>query len=186
MFTTERYFANQQNAQHSTGPRTVEGKQRSSQNAQTHGLSVSDQTLQRESPEELNRLIASHAQTYQPQNEAEVELVRQLALATIRLRRVERAEEQIWDQEGIVLDVLVKFERYRSSAERSFHKHFRALETLRKERSKSQQNKPMPQVQTQPEPETEQTQAQPGPIPIRITREMLIQFVPIKLEDLGM
>jgi hypothetical protein len=33
-----RIAANQQNAQHSTGPKTAEGKARSAQNASSHGL----------------------------------------------------------------------------------------------------------------------------------------------------
>ena len=42
MSTAAQQRANKENAKHSTGPRTAEGKQRSSQNALKHGLCALD------------------------------------------------------------------------------------------------------------------------------------------------
>ena len=146
MITPAQHQANRQNAQKSTGPRTEEGKQRSSQNALRHGLTVTDESLILKNSEELSLLIAAHSETYAPRNEAEHTLVR--LLATIRLRRVEMAEEQLWEEERPNLDRIGKFDRYRSSAERAFHRNYNALEKLRKERNKTN---PTPQAK-QPEP----------------------------------
>ncbi len=52
--------ANRENAKSSTGPRTVEGKARSSKNAETHGLFAREVIIQlgdsREDPESLESL----------------------------------------------------------------------------------------------------------------------------------
>ncbi len=42
MSTAAQQQANKENAKHSTGPRTDEGKQRTSQNALKHGLYATD------------------------------------------------------------------------------------------------------------------------------------------------
>ena len=156
MITPAQHQANRQNAQKSTGPRTEEGKQRSSQNALRHGLTVTDESLILKNSEELSLLIAAHSETYTPRNEAEHTLVRQLSLATIRLRRVELAEEQLWEEDRPNLDRIGKFDRYRASAERAFHRNYNALEKLRKERSKSnpkpEAKQPEPIQQIKPEP----------------------------------
>ena len=147
MTTLFQIQANRQNAMKSTGPRTEAGKQKSAQNAQTHGLSVSDQTLLSQNSPELTRLLASYTETYNPQNEAEQTLVRELALATLRLRRIEAAESQLWEAEEVDLDRIGRFERYRSSASRCFHRTYKTLEALKKERHKA---KPIESKQTAP------------------------------------
>ena len=48
--------ANQENAKKSTGPKTVEGKQRSSMNAMTHGIFAQIPILQGEDRELLNAI----------------------------------------------------------------------------------------------------------------------------------
>jgi hypothetical protein len=52
MATPAQIIANQANAQRSTGPRTVEGKQASSANATSHGLTSRSTVLPGEDPEE--------------------------------------------------------------------------------------------------------------------------------------
>ena len=53
MATAAQQRANQENAQHSTGPRTAEGKQRSSQNALKHGLCALDPLIPGEDPRRI-------------------------------------------------------------------------------------------------------------------------------------
>ena len=56
MSSEARQSANAANAQLSTGPRTAEGKARSSQNARTHGLTASQLFIPAESREEFDKL----------------------------------------------------------------------------------------------------------------------------------
>src|SRR5437868_5116294 len=90
--TKGQIAANRRNAQHSTGPRTPEGKARTAQNARTHGL-MSGELL---TPFEEEDVLLSHAkaiqQHYAPQSEPECILVEQIIAATWRLRRIRRIE----------------------------------------------------------------------------------------------
>ena len=84
--------ANRANAQHSTGPKTPEGKAKSAQNSRRYGLFVSDNTLEQENPQEFADLFASYIADYCPTAGIEMELVRQLVSSTWRLRRLDRIE----------------------------------------------------------------------------------------------
>jgi hypothetical protein len=91
---------NRTNAQNSSGPRTPEGKQKVSQNARKLGLWVADATLEAETPEDLAQILAGYVSEYNPQGPIEDELIRQLTMATHRLRRYERIETVVLDCAG--------------------------------------------------------------------------------------
>ena len=57
MATEKQIIANQQNAQHSTGPRTESGKRRSRRNAIRHGLTAETIIDALEDPERLQPLV---------------------------------------------------------------------------------------------------------------------------------
>jgi hypothetical protein len=85
--------ANRANAARSTGPRTPEGKARSSRNASTHGLaSVAFHVLRIEEPDLFDRLKAQAAEVYQPVNAEEMFAVERIALAKLGILRVARLE----------------------------------------------------------------------------------------------
>ena len=84
----ERYVTNRLNAQHSTGPRTDEGKARSSKNALTHGLTALDPVLPSEDRAAYEKLIQEFLDEYQPQTASETRLTRELASISWRLDRV--------------------------------------------------------------------------------------------------
>ena len=91
----EKLHANQQNAKHSTGPRTDQGKQRSSQNALKHGLLAQQAVLPDESLSEYDGHLTSLEQKLQPTDFLEFALLRQMVDAEWRLRRLTRIETSI-------------------------------------------------------------------------------------------
>ena len=91
MATKAQMNANRNNAKKSTGPRTNEGKQRSSQNALKHGLLARDAVLP-EDPADFDRQLCDLEDTIEPKNALEFELVRQIVDAQWRLRRLTRLE----------------------------------------------------------------------------------------------
>ena len=95
MSKSERAKQNQQNALHSTGPRTVEGKRISARNSFLHGLTSQALTLPHENPEETQAQLDAWTEACQPQGHEEESLVGQIALATIRLGRLAQAENEV-------------------------------------------------------------------------------------------
>ena len=87
MATRRQKKANRRNAKRSTGPRTPEGKARSSQNACKHGLFARDTVLPDENPEEFLDLIATLEQELNAIGGFERRLVRHIADAEWRIRR---------------------------------------------------------------------------------------------------
>jgi len=92
MATEAQIQANRDNATKSTGPRTEEGKARVSQNALKHGLLASNAVLPGEDPAEFDAQLAALQHAIRPHDALEHELVRQLADAQWRMRRLSRLE----------------------------------------------------------------------------------------------
>jgi len=90
--TTDQHAANTANAQLSTGPRTDEGKARSSQNSLKHGVFAKTIVLPGESQEEFDALLAGLRKDHKPEGETESNLVRGLAEIQWRLNRLRRYE----------------------------------------------------------------------------------------------
>ena len=91
--TTDRQLqANRENAKKSTGPRSPEGKARSSKNALKHGLLAADSVIPGEDPAEFDRHLTLFENTYVPKNYIEREIVRQAADAAWRMQRLSRIE----------------------------------------------------------------------------------------------
>ncbi len=88
MASARQFEANRLNAQNSTGPRTPEGKARSSRNAVTHGLTARKVFLAEEDPEEYRRLHEAAAARLKPEGVLEDELVARLVSLIWRLRRI--------------------------------------------------------------------------------------------------
>ena len=92
MTTNAQIKANRNNAKKSTGPRTEEGKTRVARNALKHGLLARDTVLPGEDPAEFDRQLSALEADIQPANSLEFELVRQIADAQWRMRRLTRLE----------------------------------------------------------------------------------------------
>jgi hypothetical protein len=146
MSTTAQILANRQNAVHSTGPKSPEGKEISSRNATRHGLAGVFTVLPHENPEDFNDLAARVRDEFQPATESENFLVNQMIQSRCRLLRIQRLEtlafEQILTEPGSNSDpdarilaamcasgnALDKLQRYAAAAERSYYKALRELQ----------------------------------------------------------
>jgi len=156
MSTTAQILANRQNAAHSTGPKSPEGKLASSRNATRHGLAGVFTVLPHENPEDFNDLAARLRDEFHPETENENFLVDQMIQSRCRLLRIQRLEalafEQILTEPGSNVDpdarilsavcasgnALDKLHRYAAAAERSYYKAFRELRQSRAQSQKSE------------------------------------------------
>jgi hypothetical protein len=86
---------NRANAQHSTGPRSESGKQRSARNALTHGLTARTAVLPSEDPAAYEQHRRQFLAEYDPKTGTETQLVYELADTAWRLNRVPLLEADV-------------------------------------------------------------------------------------------
>jgi hypothetical protein len=106
--------ANRANAALSTGPRTAAGKQRSSMNALTHGLTSRSPVLATEDPAAYQLHCRQFFDEYQPATPTETHLTQEIADTAWRLNRIpsleaallDRAANPPTDQARIDLDIV--------------------------------------------------------------------------------
>jgi hypothetical protein len=87
MATEKQIVANQQNAKHSTGPRTESGRRRSRRNAIRHGLTAETVIDTLEDAADYRAFERAIKSDYSPQTAIESQLVSRLASLLWRLRR---------------------------------------------------------------------------------------------------
>ena len=105
MATEKQIIANQQNAKHSTGPRTESGKRRSRRNAIRHGLTAETVIDGLEDPADYKGFERAIKSNYSPQTAIEGQLVTRLASLLWRLRRAVIIESGLMNiQAGTVHD----------------------------------------------------------------------------------
>src|SRR5581483_5832912 len=116
--------ANRANAQKSIGPKSEEGKSRSSRNSFKHGLYSKQLVLPGEDPTALDQLRADLRAEHQPINTTEEILVNEMAEQYWRIRRFRRYEVTAWEtpDPDRSLKLLAQIQRLMSAAERGFHK----------------------------------------------------------------
>jgi hypothetical protein len=93
---THRVDVNRANAQHSTGPRTEAGKQRTRLNALRHGLTGQTVVLPTEDHSAYRRHSQSFLDEYQPKGATETQLVQSLIDTTWRLNRAATVETNLF------------------------------------------------------------------------------------------
>jgi len=86
---------NRANSQHSTGPRTAAGKQRSSLNALRHGLTAASPVLPSEDPAAYEDHRRSFLDEYKPATPTESQLVTELIDTSWRLNRIPLLEADV-------------------------------------------------------------------------------------------
>jgi hypothetical protein len=94
----DRDRANKANALLSTGPRTAAGKQRSSQNALTHGLTSRSPFLATEDPAAYQLHCRQFFDEYKPATPTETHLTQELADTAWRLNRIPSLEAALLDR----------------------------------------------------------------------------------------
>ena len=149
----DRRAINRANSQHSTGPRTETGKQRSSRNAITHGLTAETAVLPTEDPAAYQRHIQQFLDEYRPAGATETHLVHELANIAWRQNRIplleaealSRAANPPTEQGRIDFDIvdahrlLANLGLHGHRLNRQFHKsldQLRAIQAERREREK--------------------------------------------------
>src|SRR4051812_39222035 len=140
MATPAQLHANESNAQHSTGPRTAEGKARSSQNAVRHGLTARHLVIRDDEHEAFAELQQSLQQELDPHGALETLTFHELLHAAWNLQRFSRIEAEVSTGEASdftdpeITKVLDRLTRYQARAQRAFYKaqaELRVLQTNR-------------------------------------------------------
>jgi hypothetical protein len=124
--------ANRVNAQHSTGPRTDDGKARSSRNALKHGLNAREFFVPEDEQHEFAELGDSLAEELHLQTALEQNLFSHILHAAWTLHRVRRMEAEILatSPDPLAGDDAHRLEllaRYQTRAERSYHRNLNEL-----------------------------------------------------------
>ena len=94
----DRTQINRANSQHSTGPRTEAGKQRSSLNALRHGLTAASPILPSEDPAAYESQRRQLIGEYQPATPTETQFVQELMDTSWRLNRIPVLEADLLDR----------------------------------------------------------------------------------------
>lgn len=133
MSSAAQQTANRENAQRSTGPRTVEGKATVSQNANRHNLTGRLLIRDDERPA-FTAFEIEHRAQIQPAGALELTLFEQLIAAGWNLRRIETLEADTFAQGSLADENLARqldrLARYRGQHERAFYRALRELKAL--------------------------------------------------------
>ena len=125
MSSDRKIEANRENAQHSTGPHTQEGKQKSSQNARQHGLSSATLFIPAERNDEFKALYSEYYDELRPIGVIQTDYFEQLIHARWNLhiaRELHARALYNMDEPKIATAA-----RYLAQFERSFAKAHQAL-----------------------------------------------------------
>src|SRR5215218_6737465 len=95
--SSARDLANRDNARHSTGPKTPEGKEAAKYNATRHGLSGKQVVVYGEDPTAFECLHQELIASYNPANAAESTLVEEIAQNFWRLQRARKIETEAFN-----------------------------------------------------------------------------------------
>jgi hypothetical protein len=169
MATAAQIAACAANAQHSTGPRSPDGRAVSSRNALKFGLYSQADLLPGEDPADLEQLARDFDDEYCPEGPLETSLVRDLVRGIWLERRYTRIEAEIVNARFAALsaedrqfplgtiyiqdaegpNLLQKIERRRTAARRQFQRVMLELRRLQDER-RALQPQPAPNPTRQP------------------------------------
>jgi hypothetical protein len=101
MASQKQLEANRVNATKSTGPRSTQGKARSSMNALRSGIDAESQIIRGEKVANLEALAADYYTRFHPTTPEQRMLVDTLIDAEWLLRRFRKVEAQLWEKEAL-------------------------------------------------------------------------------------
>jgi len=137
MATPAQALANAANAQHSTGPRTEEGKDRSARNATTHGFTTGVLVIKPEDRPLYDNLKQGLIAENRPEGALEMDALQEFLDAAWRLRQVRAATRELFTQHNedpfthpATADAMRQLSRYRAASEMSLHRALNALRDL--------------------------------------------------------
>ena len=150
MATIKQIEANRLNAQKSSGPRTAEGKASSSQNALKTGIDAQSIIIRGEDIADLETLTAEYLLRFHPQTPEQRHYVDCLIRDDWQLRRLAKADAQIWERAmsrafqldknaplGHAFEIddkhFMRLQRRIDSTHRSYQKSLRELQRLQAE-----------------------------------------------------
>jgi len=152
LISDKSHEANRRNAQHSTGPKTAEGKKAASLNAVTYGLRTRSLVLDGENIADYWRLWDGLEAEWQPQTATERLYLEQMSVSQWLLARMAASEQRVHQTSlpfATQLDLLDRIDRRRTRLERSFTAAMHELKQLQKER-KAQARQPLAAQKTKP------------------------------------
>ena len=143
MSTQAQVRANQENAQHSTGPSTKAGKAVSCLNNFRHGLAGNSFTvLDFEDQDEFDALLCGLRAEHQPSTLTETLLVQKMAQSYWLSKRALYLQDQCCTDEELTLEQqekqLALFIRYQTTNDRAFHRCLADLLKLKAEKRKAE------------------------------------------------
>jgi hypothetical protein len=141
VISSAQIAANQANAQHSTGPKTEEGKAISCRNNFRHGFSGAFTVLPWEDQNEFDLLLGGLRDEHKPSGLTEMILVDKMAQALWLSKRALMLQHVTFNHELPVCDdpkQLALYLRYQTTNERAFHKCLNDLLRLRAEKRKQE------------------------------------------------
>jgi len=142
MATQAQIAANRENAKHSQGATSDEGRAISSRNNFKHGLCPTDQSfavLPSEDPDAFAELVLGLRHHYEPQNPVESILVRRLAESEWLRARAVRFQTNCIENDAMALaSAIALFLRYQTTHERAFYKALNELQKLRQQTAKAE------------------------------------------------
>lgn len=153
MATDRQIQANRENARHSTGPRTPEGKARAAANRTSHALTGRHAILPSESVDGFDNLLAQLRDEWNPETETESQQVEIIAHHWWRLLRAARIENDAFTRtlelrrQLALNDEVERLSRYEVRLRRAYNQ---AIEMLRKLQSERRRLSPTLRVNTNP------------------------------------
>ncbi len=137
LISNESHESNRRNAQHSTGPKTPEGKKAIRFNALTYGLRTRATVLPDENAADYSQLWDEMDADWQPQNRTERAYLETIVTSQWLLARVAASEQQVYmfikfgEQQFKMLGYVAK---QRAQLERSFRTAIEDMKQSQKER----------------------------------------------------